>query len=46
MGCWAGGGTMMEELEEFGSGAGVFGLNLTDSDELFAVVNPYLIDSC
>ena len=37
---------MMDNLEEFDSGAGVLGLNLTDSDELFAVVNPYLIDNC
>ena len=36
---------MMDSLEELDSGAGVFGLNLTDSPELFAVVNPYLIDN-
>ena len=36
---------MMDSLEELDSGAGVFGLSLTDSDELFAVVNPYLIDN-
>ena len=35
----------MDNLEELDSGAGVFGLNLTDSYELFAVVNPCLIDS-
>ena len=35
----------MDNLEELDFGAGVVGLNLTDSYELIAVVNPCLIDS-